>query len=168
MTTALVSLRQARVADADALAAIHAESWRSAYQGILPHLPLQRMIARRGPGWWHEQLGQDMSALVVSFEDEPVGYATFGRARLRGAPFGGEIFELYVSTVFQGLGFGKRLFEGARQRLEDRRLKGLLVWAIVDNPRACNFYLDRGGRPVAKTTERFADVPVKKVAFGWR
>lgn len=168
MPTALISLRQARAPDAGALAEIHAESWLSAYQGILPHLPLARMIARRGPGWWENALNNGLSALVVQFQDQPVGYATYGRTRMRGAPYDGEIFELYVGTAYQGLGFGKRLFEAAREKLEDRRLNGLVVWAITENARACNFYLDRGGRPIAKAKELFAGVPVKKVAFGWR
>ncbi|MGD9867926.1 MAG: N-acetyltransferase family protein [Hyphomicrobiales bacterium] len=168
MSTALVSLRQARVSDAGALAEIHSESWLAAYQGVLPHLPLARMIARRGPGWWENALAHGMSAILVQFQEQPVGYATFGRTRMRGAPYDGEIFELYVSTSYQGLGFGKRLFEAARCKLEDRRLVGLLVWAITDNSRACNFYLDRGGRPFAKADELFGGVPVKKVAFGWR
>jgi GNAT superfamily N-acetyltransferase len=168
MTTALVSVRTARVSDAGALAQIHADSWRCAYQGILPHLPLARMIARRGPGWWENALANGLSAQVVSFLGKPVGYATLGRTRMRDAAYDGEIFELYVDTAHQGLGFGKRLFEASRRRLEDRRLNSLVVWAIADNARACNFYLDRGGRPIARARELFAGVPVKKVAFGWR
>jgi hypothetical protein len=52
----LISFRKAAPRDAGAIAAIHDAAWRSTYQGIIPHLHLERMIARRGPLWWQHQI----------------------------------------------------------------------------------------------------------------
>jgi len=59
------------------------------------------------------------------------------------------------------------LFERARQRLFDLRLRGLMVWALTDNDSACAFYLSLGGKPVAEGAERFGDISLRKVAFAW-
>src|SRR5688500_18521117 len=114
MTVDVVQIRQARLKDAPALAAAYEEAWRNAYQGIIPHLSLQRMLAKRGLRWWEGALRKRTPLLVLDFGGEAAGYVTFGRSRLGRSPFQGEIFELYLHPIYQGLGFGEKLFEGAR------------------------------------------------------
>lgn len=168
MATDLISIRPAKPADAETLAEAHEEAWRYAYQGLIPHLHLARMLARRGPAWWRRALTRGMPALVLRFDGATAGYVTFGQSRLRGTPYSGEIFELYVRPVYQGAGFGVRLFDAARGRLEDARLQGLVVWALADNDGACAFYRRRGGQPISEALETFGDVGLRKVAFAWR
>ena len=71
-----------------------------------------------------------------------------GSSRQR-APYQGEIYELYLDPIYQGLGLGEHLFEGCRHALDMRKLNGLIVWALLDNTAACDFYWRRGGRPIA-------------------
>ncbi len=167
MPVDVVQIRPARSKDAQALASADEEAWRSAYQGIIPHISLQRMIAKRGLPWWQSALSRRTPLLVLDFGGEAAGYVTFGRSRVAHSPYQGEIFELYLHPIYQGLGLGEKLFDGARQRLGEQRLKGLMVWALADNDAACTFYLRLGGKPVAEGAERFGDVSLRKVAFAW-
>ncbi len=167
MPVDVVHIRPPRLKDAPTLAAAYEEAWRSAYQGIIPHLSLERMIARRGLGWWEGALHKRTPLLVLDFGGEPAGYVTYGRSRLGRTQFQGEIFELYMHPIYQGLGFGEKLFDGARSRLAELKLKGLLVWALVDNDAACGFYLRLGGKPIAEGAESFGDISLRKVAFAW-
>ncbi|MEX0745984.1 MAG: GNAT family N-acetyltransferase [Phycisphaeraceae bacterium] len=167
MTVDVVHIRPARSKDAQALASAYEEAWRSAYQGIIPHISLQRMMAKRGLGWWESALRRKSPLLVLDFGGEAAGYVTFGRSRLARSQFQGEIFELYLHPVYQGLGLGEKLFDGARMRLAELRLKGLLVWALTENDSACAFYLRLGGKPIAEGAERFGEVSLRKVAFAW-
>src|SRR6185295_18797403 len=167
MPVDVAHIRPARLKDAAALAAAYEEAWRSAYQGIIPHISLQRMLARRGLRWWERALRKRTPLLVLDFGGEAAGYVTYGRCRLGRSPFQGEIFELYMHPIYQGLGLGEKLFQGARKRLLDLHLRGLLVWALSDNDGACAFYLSLGGKPVAEGAERFGEVSLRKVAFAW-
>jgi len=167
MSTTLIEIRRAKTSDATDVAATHDEAWRTAYQGIIPHLSLERMIARRGLRWWETTLRKRPSLLVLDFGGEAAGYVTFGRCRLGRAPYKGEIFELYLHPNYQGLGFGERLFDAARTRLGEMRLRGLLVWALADNEAACDFYFQRGGKPVAEGAEAFGETSLRKIAFAW-
>src|SRR6478672_12169580 len=167
METDVVHIRPARLKDASALADVYAEAWRGAYRGIIPHLSLERMVARRGERWWKAALAERRPLLVLDFGGEAAGYVTYGRCRLGRTPFQGEIFELYLHPIYQGLGLGEKLFDGTRIRLAELRLKGLLVWALADNDSACGFYLRLGGKPVAEGAESFGDVSLRKVAFAW-
>ena len=46
MTVDVVQIRPPRFKDAPDLAAAYEEAWRNAYQGIIPHLSLERMADR--------------------------------------------------------------------------------------------------------------------------
>jgi GNAT superfamily N-acetyltransferase len=167
MPTDVIQVRAPTRRDAPALAAVYAEAWRCAYRGIIPHLSLERMIARRGQAWWERALDERYPLLLLDFAGEAAGYATFGRSRLRRRPAQGEIFELYLHPVYQGLGLGRRLFGETRELLLERRLKGLVVWALADNDGACSFYLGLGGKPIAEGAECFGKVSLRKIAFAW-
>jgi GNAT superfamily N-acetyltransferase len=106
------------------------------------------------------------STLVLDVGGAVAGYATFGNSRQRGR-YQGEIYELYLDPLYQGLGLGEHLFEGCRHALDMRRLDGLIVWALLGNSSACDFYWRRGGRPVASTFTRIGGERLEKVAFAW-
>ena len=97
------------------LAAVYDEAWRNAYHGVIPHLSLERMIARRGLRWWKSALRKRTPLLVLDFDGAAAGYVTYGRCRSGRAPFQGEIFELYLHPIYQGLGLGEKLFERRAQ-----------------------------------------------------
>ena len=117
-----VCVRSGKSADAAALSRVFRESWLFAYRGIIPHLHLDSMIRQRTPEWWRSAVRSGDSVLVLELAGKLVGYATFGSARQRG-PFQGEIYELYLDPVCQGLGFGEHLFEGCRHALDMRKLQ---------------------------------------------
>lgn len=166
MGAEIVKIRPARPSDATAIARVHEEAWRIAYQGIIPHLYLERMIARRGPAWWLRCI-QHGGLLLLAFDDQAQGYASFGPARSARLPHAGEIFELYLAPPFQGVGLGKKLFLAARQELQRHNFRGLIVWALADNDMACDFYTRLGGRQAATASERYGQTVLEKVAFLW-
>lgn len=168
MATDLISIRPALLRDAPCLARVHEETWRATYQGIIPHLPLSRMITRHDTLFWEKAIFRSRPILVLEYDSDTVAYSTFGPSRMRGSPFDGEIYELYVRPEFQGVGFGTKLFKAVRTRLAERHLNGLVVWALADNDMACAFYLQRGGQPVSEGMEPFGDISLRKVAYAWR
>ena len=167
MSVDVAHVRPARPKDAGALASAYEEAWRGAYQGIIPHLSLERMIGRRGLRWWRRTVEKRAPLLVLDFRGAAAGYVTFGRCRTTRGSSQGEIFELYLHPTYQGLGLGPKLFDGARQRLDELRMKGLLVWALADNQCACDFYLRQGGKPIAEGSECFGETALRKIAFAW-
>lgn len=161
-----VTVRRARTSDSKRLAGLFAESWRQAYRGIIPHAHLECMIERRGVAAWTKAIRTESHLLVIEAEGKIAGYANFGAARLHGA-YKGEIYEIYLDPLYQGLGLGEHLFEACRSELDRRGLDGLIVWALEDNTSALDFYYRRGGRAVGRTTESFGTVKLGKIAYGW-
>lgn len=168
MSTILIEIRQARPSDATAVALAHDEAWRNAYQGIIPGVALERLVGRRGPDWWESAIRKGSRIAVLVFGDTVAGYANYGRNRARSLNYDGEIYEIYLRPEFQGLGFGRRLFTAARKDLAQSGLRSLVIWALSDNDPAVGFYQALGGRPVARSSERFGARTLDKVAFGWQ
>ncbi|KAB2882907.1 MAG: GNAT family N-acetyltransferase [Pseudorhodoplanes sp.] len=167
MSTVLIEIRRAKPADAAAVADTHDAAWRTAYQGIIPGAELERLIARRGPDWWDSAIRKGSRIALMQFGETIAGYANYGRNRARSLYYDGEIYELYFKPEFQGLGFGRRLFSTARKDLAQSGLKSLVVWALSDNEPAVEFYRALGGRAVARSSERFGNRVLDKVAFAW-
>lgn len=167
MSTLLVETRRACPADAADIADIHDAAWRAAYRGLIPGAELEKMIQRRGAVWWETALRRGSRIIVLTFGDAVAGYAHVGRNRARGLPYEGEIYELYLRPEYQGLGFGRRLFVGARKELAAAGFEGMTVWALAENEPALGFYRALGGRGVARSSEAFGGQNLEKLAFGW-
>lgn len=162
-----IAIRAAEPADAPGIAQVHDEAWRGAYRGIIPGVALERMVEKRGPKWWAHQIVRQRNILVLEHHDKIAGYVTFGINRSRSLRVRGEVYELYIRPTHQGLGFGGKLFDAARDCLEATRLGHFVVWALEDNDQAVGFYSAMGGEPVAHGVERFDEGDCRKVAFTW-
>ncbi len=167
MATITIETRRAHPEDACEIAQVHADSWRHAYSGMVPHAALSRMINRRDADWWATAIRRATVILVVEMADEIAGYATIGPNRVSTLPFEGEIYELYLKPEFQGVGLGSKLFLDARTELRQRGYKGVAVWVLSDNEPAIQFYKNAGGRAVASGSEHFDNKKLCKTAFAW-
>lgn len=165
MNEVVISIRPARPSDAESLAAVHDVSWREAYRGILPGVALERMIAYRSPRWWQRSAGRSRNLIVLDLDNHIAGYACFGASRNMALPQQGEIDELYLDPLYQGLGLGTQLFATARRELASRRCKGLVTWALLENERACRFYERLGGRVAMQENIHIGGKQLVKVAY---
>ena len=163
----LIATRWSTEADGRGLAEAYGDAWRYAYAGIIPGVTLERMLARRGPGWWTRMHGRGFRALVVDCDGTLAGYATLGRSRMQTPHPCGEIYELYVRPECQGCGLGRRLFTRARRELGRHGFERLMVWALADNALACRFYAAMGGTEAGRCQDRFCGAPLDKIGFAW-
>jgi GNAT superfamily N-acetyltransferase len=159
-----VPTRWSTPADADALAHLHADAWRYAYSGVIPDPGLSRLISRRGPEWWRRMHAARGSALLGLLDREVVAYALIGRSR---AGSGGEIWELYVHPDCHGAGYGRGLFEVARDQFTEAGLAPLNVWCLEGNELGLNFYRALGGEESACGSYRIAGAQLGARRFTW-
>ncbi len=162
-----IGFRPARGSDAEALVGVFRESWCFAYQGIIPHLQLNCIIDRRNRDWWKCQVRQSANGILVAeVGGRVVGYANYGVARGRSSERG-EIYELYLTPDYHGMGLGEGLFEASRAMLDQRGLQGLIVWVLEANSMATRFYWGRGGWPTHSKVHRIGGVRLDKIGFTW-
>lgn len=167
-----VRVRPADRSDADELAAVHLESWRWAYQGLLPETYLSRLrhdeLAAR---WWRRLAAGELDEAirVVEHDGHVRGFVTFGPRRDDPTWLGyaGEVYMLYLAPELVGLGLGHQLLDQALEELTRMRCYWIVVWVLAKNERARRFY-ERAGLRLdgARRWDPFGDraVPVVRYA----
>jgi len=164
-------IREATRRDAPRIAAIHAESWRAAYAGVLPRAYLRELRVPVLRARWRERIrrARRRGERVLVAEDEGVlGFAESGPSRhsREWAGHAGEVFMLYVDPRAQGRGAGTSLLSAASRELEARGAFWLHVWVLEENVLARSFYDSRGLRDDgARRLDRFHGETVRVARY---
>jgi ribosomal protein S18 acetylase RimI-like enzyme len=166
----IVRIRPGRPPDADAIAHVYIEAWRSAYAGLVPNAVLVRMSVGVQAREWAQQLSRRKlvdSVLVADLSGHGIiGFGSCGSARHTILSHAGEIYTLYVSPEHHDRGVGCALLLSLFDALIDRGLNSAVVWVLAQNP-ARFFYEAMGGRRVAEKKERLWNTVLPQAAYGW-
>lgn len=123
----MFTFRPMTAADAEDIAGIHAESWRSAYRGILPARYLDDEVADERRAFWQDRLRNPATGdcgFLATYQGAIAGFA-FGCANH--PPEGGHLLDnLHVLPALRGMGAGRSLLrtfvEALTHASEDREL----------------------------------------------
>jgi GNAT superfamily N-acetyltransferase len=134
---AVVRIRLATAADAEAIERIRIRGWRVAYRHVFPPEQLDAMPI----DWsrWLEWLTQPSPARCFVAEDEAglLGFATVGPSAFPDRF--GELHGLYVDPDRWGEGAGRALLARAEDELAETWDEAIL-WTLEDNLRTRRFY----------------------------
>lgn len=153
-----VTLRDAGVGDAEAIAAVHAASLQASYRPLIPdrvaHLVLDPPeAAPRIPGWRRCLERPRASTTVVACDDR----AVVGFCTLRPTPASrpecatGEIWALFVQPSHWRRGIGRLLCERSLADAGRRGFAGVELWELESNASARRFFCSLGFRPDGET-----------------
>lgn len=138
-------IRPATVQDAKEIAHIHIQTWRAAYNGIIPQAHLQSLSIDERTEHWRERLSKYPERTLVAQEDgKVVGWVFLGPGRDDDAQGRGEIYGFYIHPDRWRCGFGRGLIKGVEQHLWKRGFGAITLWVLEDNQRAKKFYAKVG------------------------
>src|SRR5438445_4676724 len=145
-------VRPAGLADAEDIAALHADSWRRHYRGAYSDLFLDGDVVADRLSTWRRRLerpdrpswtvlaldGEDLVGFAhVVFEDDPT--------------YGALLDNLHVTDARRRTGIGTRLFEEIAGAVASRGgSDALYLWVLEQNTAAQAFYEGKGGRCVER------------------
>lgn len=166
-----IAIREARVEDAQAIARVHVDSWRTTYAGIVPDDYLARMSYQSRANFWDSMLRvveerRQFVYVAETGEGEIVGFASGGPDRESNPPFQAELYTIYLLEAYQGQGLGRRLFFALIEGLAQAGLTSMLLWVFAVNP-ARRFYEALGGKLVKSEPFEIGGVTIEEVAYGW-
>ncbi|MBI1897440.1 MAG: GNAT family N-acetyltransferase [Acidobacteria bacterium] len=147
----MLEFREAGLSDAQMIAALHAQSWRSAYRGILRNAYLDGDIVAERLAIWEQRLStrQTSQLALVAFEmGRPVGFAFV----IAGADprWGALLDNVHVVAAAQGQGIGTELIHRTGSWVRDQyQGQGVFLWVFEANTPARRFY-ERLGATVAE------------------
>ena len=156
-----VFIREATIADADAIARVHVDSWRESYAGIFPDDLLRNLSWEERAGYWKKELLEEKGPgrIFVAEEGGIVkGFVSAGKSRKPEFPFDGEIYSLYLLKEAQGCGIGRKLFEKAQNSLKLEGMNSMLLLVLKDNNPAIEFYRHMGGKEFSRIMTDFEEI----------
>jgi GNAT superfamily N-acetyltransferase len=147
----MATLRAATEHDSAAIARLHADSWRSAYRGILSDEYLDnRAHSERAALWqarFSEKANNPFFAILAEIDGQLAGFACVFPNE--DPTFGSFLDNLHVTPERTGQGIGRRLLNDVGRRLlADGTRGGLYLWVIEQNSRAREFYARAGAAEV--------------------
>ncbi len=168
----MISIRPAAPGDAGGIARVHVESWRSAYQGLVPQDFLDDLQPSDRERAWKHWLSSSTNGTYVyvatNLAGEVQGFATGGAERDQDPDFKGELYALYLLPEIQRQGVGTRLVQAVVHQLRLLGLDSMLIWVLEENP-ARKFYAALGGRhlPDHRRTITISGKTLYETAYGW-
>lgn len=147
----MLTLREATLHDAAAIARLHADSWRSAYRGMLSDEYLDHSVHNERAALWQARFSGSTEKLffviLAEIEADLVGFACVFPDEH--PTYGAFLDNLHVVPQRTGQGIGRRLLTAVAERLlADKRRGGLYLWVIEQNVRARQFYSKAGAQEV--------------------
>jgi ribosomal protein S18 acetylase RimI-like enzyme len=146
-----VEFRLAGPADADAVARLHADSWRRHYRGAYADAFLDGDVLDDRLAQWTSRLdtADAQSATIVALAPELVGFAhtIFDDD----AAWGALLDNMHVGAGRQRRGIGSRLLALSAAAAAQRSPRsGLYLWVLEQNTAAQAFYAANGGACVGR------------------
>lgn len=155
----MFEVRSATYSDYDAIAALHATSWKSTYRGILSDHFLDTEVQNELINMWHNRLRSPAANQVITLvvqNDKIIGFACLYLND--SANFGSLLDNLHVSTNHQKLGVGKLLMRKcATSILDTGNSKKMYLWVFNANQSAKQVYEIWGGINIETVTKKNVD-----------
>ncbi|MBA3690853.1 MAG: GNAT family N-acetyltransferase [Actinobacteria bacterium] len=141
-------IREATVADVDAIARVHVEAWRAAYPGLVPQAFMDSVTVETRRALWREHFGAPrMRALVVEGAQGIEGFASWGPAEdPERSAVTAELQGIYLLPRAIGIGLGRALLARATQDMATLGYERAILWVLEANARARRFYEAAGWR----------------------
>jgi len=160
-------IRPATLADAPGIAAVHVESWRETYVGLVAQDYLDSLSVEKRTERWVNSLSQKEETVFVAEADKKiVGFISGGNPQMPELGFDAELYALYLLKSHQKKGFGMELFESFHRAMTRQKNENFYLWVIDKNP-ATNFYRRMGGSKGQQKTIAIGGAPVAESLYSW-
>lgn len=157
----MVQIRLAR-ADDDfaAVARLYLTAWQHTYANDLP----ADFLAQLTPANWQPQYHWQHRLLIFDDQQLLVGTAAFGPARTAQFSGWGELNAIYLLPTAQHRGVGQQVMQRALRELQQLGFTRVMLWVLVTNHAARQFYQHCGFVP---TTYTQIQGPIHEMAYVW-
>lgn len=165
-----MGIRTASYEDAEGIAVVHVNSWKTTYKGIISDAYLSTLSVEERMARWKailNHLKPSEAIFVIEEKDEITGFIHGGKNREDETGFEAEIYAFYLLEEAQGKGYGKLLIQTLANDLESKRYHSIMVWVLERNP-ALQFYKKMGGEFIRKQEIKIGEEILIETAIGWK
>lgn len=166
----MIKLRHAQFSDYQAIAKLHAESWRQNYRGIYSEKFLEEEVEQERLDTWYKRLkspDNNQYVIVATHEDEIVGLACIYLND--DTTFGTLLDNLHVSSELKRSGVGKLLMKECAKYINEKCIsKKMYLWVFELNDNARKAYEHMGAKNVETVDKQHAgQASAKACRYCW-
>jgi len=166
-----ITIRDATIDDAAAIAKVNIASWQSTYRGLIGDATLDAMRFEDYLKKWNSilSLPQNENVCFVAESDKEgiIGYFLCGEKQFEKYSFEGELFAIYLLKEYQGQGIGKRLFLKSVEELKHRGIHSFLLFVLSSNTGSRKFYESFEPDFIAKEIITIDNKQYSDTCYGW-
>jgi ribosomal protein S18 acetylase RimI-like enzyme len=135
-------VRYATLRDAKAIAELYSATLQEAFKATVAADQIAQVAADKGVAFWREAIEYSEPHVQVALNGEKIiGFVGYDRCRDPKTPNTlGEIWDIYGSPDYWGLGVGLALWDAAREGLHEEGCTNVSVWVPLANERALRFH----------------------------
>ena len=152
------SIRRVKSEDANTLAYIQTESWKSAFCNIISKEDLEKYTnIDTAIDMYKKILSKNIgNGFILSIDDIPHCIAYWDNAREEQIKEDAEIICIHSLSENWGKGYGTRMMEYILSEIKGAGFNNVVLWVFKENKRACSFY-ENHGFILTDKTKKFCD-----------
>jgi len=166
-----ITIRAATPDDAEAIARVRIDCWRTTYRGLIPDAYLDAMRLEESTALWHRVLTAAPNTTSVFVADADGDVVGFAAGNLLAEPRHGlnaELSAVYLRRDHQREGTGRRLVCAVALAERAHGAAGLIVWVIAGNQGARAFYERLGGTLLVEQPFEWDGMPLVEAGYGFQ
>ncbi|WP_057914256.1 GNAT family N-acetyltransferase [Peribacillus muralis] len=161
-------IREATVADAQAIATVHVDSWRTTYKNIIPNDFLDKLSYEKRKALWIENISKEGNHIYVKENGDGsiVGFISGGKRATNQVAHSGDVTSIYILEEFQGMGIGKKLLTKLFLKFEELSYHSIFV-EVLEGNKSRFFYEAFGAKVIKSENIKIAGAALTLLIYEW-
>lgn len=163
-----MDIRFATISDAEGIAKVHVDSWRTTYDNIIPKEFLQKLSYDQRTELWKRNISNEEEAIFVATTSlgKIVGFASCGKRKSNNVENSGDLTSIYLLAEFQGMGIGKKLLKQVFLKFKELRFDRIFVEVLEDN-NTRYFYENYGAKLIKSEKITIGGAQLNLLTYEW-
>ncbi|MEQ7054155.1 GNAT family N-acetyltransferase [Paenibacillaceae sp. P-4] len=159
-------IRKATINDAEGIAKVHVDSWRTTYKGIIPDDFLSKLSYKKRTDVWIKNIENEDNFVVLAEnpEGQIVGFADCGKRET--VPNSGDLTSIYILKEYHGRGLGKELLRQLFLHFKFLGYQNIYVDVLEDN-KTRYFYEHYGAKLCDSTQIIIGGKVLNELTYEW-
>ncbi|WP_025784438.1 GNAT family N-acetyltransferase [Sporosarcina sp. D27] len=130
-----MNIRRASLSDAEAIANVHVDSWKSTYKSIIPYEFLQTLSYDQRTDLWIRNISKEENYIFVAENNqrEIIGFVDCGKREGNHVENSGDLTSIYLLEEYQRKGVGKQLLKRLFLQFEELGFDRIFVEVLEEN-----------------------------------
>jgi ribosomal protein S18 acetylase RimI-like enzyme len=164
----MMIVRKANVSDAEGIAKVHVDCWRTTYKNIIPDDHLDRLSYDKRTELWIRNILKDGNYVYVAENSDGkiIGFADGGRRKTNQVENSGDLTSIYILEAYQGQGIGKKLVHELFLQFQTLGYQKIFV-EVLGNNKSRYFYEALGAKLIKNEMTIIGGAELRLLVYEW-